>query len=189
MMRSRVLFVLCSLGITSSIAGCNRNADDEHAKAALAQTNADGKIDKAAAEVRTTANEAQQKADTKVAEAIDTANEKSAKAQTEANEKIRDANEKMLAARNDLREWAQKRMNEIDNDIDSSKTKAQKANTTAKANFERALQDVESQRKNVQGELASLDSQASAGLKDYRGRLEKAFDDFKASVGRLDKTL
>jgi len=188
-MRTKALILVCSSLIAASVVACNRSTEDEQAKAAAAQNNANGEIGKVDTEARTKADEAQKKADDKVAQAIDTANEQSAKAQTAANETIRDANEKMLASRNDLREWAQKRLNSIDNDIDKSKTKAQKADGTAKANFERALQDVETHRRDVQADLAQLDSQASSGLKDYRTRLEKAFDDFKDSVDRMDKTL
>jgi len=187
MMRSRVLVVVSLFGSLSMLAGCNRTDDQQ--KAANEQARADEKIGRADEEARKTTTEAQRKADKEVVEAMNTANEKSAKAQTEANETIRAANENMLKARNDLREWAQKKMNEIDNDVDASKTRAQKAPSTAKANFERALQDVEKQRGNVQAELTNLDSQAAASMKDYRGRLEKAFEGFKESVNRLDKTL
>jgi chromosome segregation ATPase len=187
MMRSRVLVVVSLLGSLSMIFGCDRT--DDHQKAAAEQSKADEKIGKVDEEARKNTNEAQHQADKEVAEALNTANEKSAKAQTKANETIRAANENMLKARNDLREWAQKTMNEIDNDVDESKTRAQKAPSTAKANFERALQDVEKQRGNVQAELATLDTQAAASMTDYRGRLEKAFEGFKESVNRLDKTL
>jgi len=188
MMRSRVLVVLSLVGCASIFAGCNRT-EDQHQKAVAEQGKADEKIGKADNDMRATANEAQQKADKEVTEAVNAANEKSAKAQTEANETIRTANENMLKARNDLREWAQKRLNDIDNDVDQSKTKAQKASSTAKANFEKALTNVEKERSNVQAELATLDSQAATGMKDYRDRLEKAFDSFKQSVKNLDKTL
>lgn len=187
MMRSRVLVVASLLGSMSLIA-CNKSTDEQQ-RAASEQATADEKIGKADDEARKEVSEAQRQADKQIAEAVNTANEKTAKAQTEANETIREANENMLKARNDLREWAQKRLNEIDNDVDQSKTKAQKASSTAKVNFERALQDVEQQRGNVVAELSSLDSQGSAQMKDFKGRLEKAFDGFKESVKRLDKTL
>lgn len=187
MMRSRVFVVASLFGSLSMIFGCDRTDDQQ--KAVAEQAKADEKIGRADEQARKNTAEVQQKADKEVVDAVNTANEKSAKAQTEANETIRAANENMLKARNDLREWAQKKMNEIDNDVDESKTRAQKASSTAKANFERALQDVEKQRGNVQAELATLDSQAAASMKDYRDRLEKAFDGFKQSVGRLDKSL
>jgi len=186
-MRSRVLVVVSLLGCVGVFSACNRA--DEQQKAATEQAKADEKIGRADEEARKNAAQAQQQADKAVVEATNTANEKSARAQTEANETIRAANENILQARNDLREWAQKQMNAIDNDVDESKTRAQKASSTAKVNFERALKDVEAQRGNVQAELTTLDTQAAASLKDYRSRLEKAFEGFKQSVDRLEKTL
>lgn len=168
---------------------CNRTSADDQNKALAAQRQADETIANTQREADQKAAEAQKKADEAAASARDEANKDTSKAQANANEVIRSANESILKTRNDLREWAQTKLNSLDGDIDSSKTKAQTASAKAKQNFDRALSDVEAKRQVVQNELVSLQTQAGGALDQLKTRLEKEMDALQSSVSHLKGTL
>jgi len=178
------------LGSVVALAACNQNnpqAEEERARAAQAQ--ADESIAKAQAEAQKKIDEARKEANDDTTAALNKANEETAAAQTKANEKIRGANENVMEKRNDLKEWANKKLGEMDTRIDESKTKAQKASPTIKQKFDQALADVDTKRDNVRGQIASLDTQSAAALDDAKDRLDKGFSDFQTSVKHLEGTL
>lgn len=172
-----------------AVAACDRSSANEQNKAIAAQHEADDKIAKVQREADQKAAEAQKKADETAAKAQNEANKDTSQAQANANDVIRTANESILKARTDIREWAHKKLNSLDGDIDSSKTKAQTASAKEKQNFDRVLGDVEAKRMIIQNDVASLDTQAGAALDQFKTRLEKEIDAFQSSVSRLKATL
>jgi hypothetical protein len=183
------LLISISVTVPMALLACNRTSADDQNKAMAAQRQADETIARTQREADQKAAEAQKKADEAAANARDQANKDTSKAQANANDVIRSANESILKTRNDLREWAQKKLNSLDGDIDSSKTKAQTASTKEKQNFDRALSDVEAKRQVVQNELVSLETQAGGALDQLKTRLEKEMDTLQSSVSRLKGTL
>jgi len=178
------------LGSLVALAACDRNdprAEEERARAAQAQ--ADESVAKAQAEAQKKIDEARREANKETTEAMNEANHETAEAQKNANEKIRSANENVLEKKNDIKEWANKKLGEMDTRIDESKTKAQKAAPSVKEKFQRALEDVDAKRDTVRGRIASLDSQTAAALEDTKDRLDKDFSEFQTSVKRLEGTL
>jgi len=179
-----------ALGSVVALAACNQNnpqAEEERARAAQAQ--ADESIAKAQAEAQKKIDEARKEANQDTREALNEANHETAEAQKNANEKIRGANENVLEKKNDIKEWANKKLGEIDTRIDESKTRAQKATPTVKEKFERALEDVDAKRDTVRGRIASLDAQGASALDDVKNRLDKDFSEFQTSVKRLEGAL
>jgi vacuolar-type H+-ATPase subunit E/Vma4 len=184
------LLVSISLAVPMMlVAACQQSSAEAQNKAVAAQREADDKIAKVQREADQKAAEAQKKADDTTAQARNEANKDTSQAQANANDVIRSANESILKARSDIREWAQKKLNSLDSDVDVSKTKAQTASVKEKASFDRALGDVEAKRTAVQNQLASLDAQPASGLDQFKKGLEKQIDAFSNSVSRLKATL
>ena len=189
MIRSKWI-VGIALGSLVALVACDRNnpqAEEERARAAQAQ--ADESIAKAQAEAQRKIDEARKEANKETTEALNEANQETAEAQKNANEKIRGANENVLEKKNDIKEWANKKLGEMDTRIDESKTKAQKATPTVKEKFERALEDVDAKRDTVRGRIASLEAQSASALDGVKERLDKDFSEFQTSVNRLEGTL
>ena len=191
MIQSKLLASLCIAAPVALAlsAGCNRSATEEQNRALQAQKEADDKIAAAQREADKKAAEAQQKALDEAAASHEEINRMQARAQTQANETIRSANEQILKKRDETRTWAQQKVDTIDADVDTAKTKAQTASVSAKEAFNKALVDVEAKRRVVESDIASIDQQAATELDQTKARLQKELDALKASVSHLRATL
>ena len=188
-MRYSTLLMSIALAAPVALLACHQSPTDEGNKAVAAQREADEKIAAAEREASQRAAAAQQGADDTAAKARDQVNKETSQAQANANDVIRAAGASILKTRDDIREWAQAKMNALDSDVDSSKTKAQTAPAKAKETFDAALGDVEVKRSAVQSQLAMLDAKSSNELDQFKKNLEKQMDAFSASVSRLKSTL
>ena len=92
-------------------------------------------------------------------------------------------------ARNDLREWSQKQIDAIDNEIDSARAKAASATPALKADFAQAMRAVEAKRARVRKQLATLDSQAANGLSEFEAKVHTQVDELKTSVDQMRQAL
>lgn len=188
MTRSKLALCACLL-VPAGVSACNRTNADEQQRAAEAQRRADDEIAKSRAEADRRAAEAQRAADERAAKAREQADETQARSQANANDTIRSASEATLKARGDLREWAQKKLDSIDQDVDRAKTKAQTALPRAKADFAAALSDVESKRKTVVDDLSQVESRSGAELDRMKERLEQEIEALRNSVSHLKDKL
>jgi hypothetical protein len=182
----RTTLIAATIGL---VLGCDRTTEAERARAAEAQAEANKAITEAQNEATRKLAEAEREVADLKRQLADKANERSAEAQAKANETIRDVNEELARERNELREWGQKKMNEMDNRIDGTKAKAQGASADVRDRFDKALEVVDQKRKEVEGELATVNTLAAADLTRFRAKLEKEFADFQTSVRRLETTL
>jgi hypothetical protein len=151
-------------------------------------------------DARNEAREAQLEASKKTAEATgeaqkdmqettDKAREEAAKAQASANDKIREANRETAEQRADLREWGQKKIDEVDHLIDETKVKAQTAAPKVRSDFNSAIHDVELRRDALRSELASLETRAGTEVGNAKDALDGRISQLKDRIREIRRTL
>ena len=180
----------CKLVVTAAasslllLGACNKAPEASQTEAVEAQGAANQKINEAKQEAVKDTAAVQAEADQKIAEAQKTAAAESAKAQANANDTIRAATEDIVKARNDLREWAQKKLDEVDHAIDAVQVDAQKASPKAKvrADYERAMADIQAKRTELHDEVASIDKQPATDLTKLKDAMTAQVDALKTHV-------
>jgi len=206
--KARSLFIIVALlGGAGAGAACNRTPADEQQHAVEAQTEANQKINDAnreanekTAEVRKDVNEKTADArkdydkvvadgNEKIAEAKQDARETAANAQANANETIRDANRGVVAADDNLRTWGQEKIDSLNNRIDETRVKAEKAKPAVKAEVEKGLEDVQVKRDAIVTEFASLDTKSEKTVDKFKDRVDSEIGRLKDRVDRLEKRL
>lgn len=205
--KARSLFILVALIGGAGAGACNRTPADQQQQAVEAQNQANQKITEAnrdatekTAEVRKDVNEKTAEArkdydktvadgNEKIAEAKQDARETAANAQAKANEKIRDANRGVVAADDKLRTWGQEKIDGLNNRIDETRVKAEKAKPEVKAEVEKGLADVQAKRDALVTEFASLDTKSEKTVDKFKDRVDNEIDKLKDRVDRLDRRL
>jgi hypothetical protein len=206
--KARSLFILVALlGGAGAGAACNKTPADQQHEAVEAQNEANSKINEAnreatekTAEVRKDVNEKTAdirkdydktvaEGNEKIAEAKQDARETAANAQANANEKIRDANRGIVAADDNLRTWGQEKIDSLNNRIDETRVKAEKAKPEVKAEVEKGLQDVQAKRDAIVTEFASLDTKSEKTVDKFKDRVDTEIDRLKDRVDRLERRL
>jgi chromosome segregation ATPase len=203
--KARSLFIIVAL--LGGSAACNRTPAEQQQQAVEAQNEANQKINEAAreanektAEVRKDVNEkaAEVRKDydkviaegnEKVAEAKQDARETAASAQAKANEEIREANRDIVAADDSLRTWGQEKIDGLNNAIDETRVKAEKAKPEVKAEVEAGLKDVQAKRDAIVTEFASLDTKSEKTVDKFKSRVDNEIDRLKDRVDRLERKL
>jgi uncharacterized phage infection (PIP) family protein YhgE len=186
---------------------CNRTPAQEQQHAVEAQTEANREITEAqkeasekTAEVRKDVNEKATDikkdydkvvadGNEKIEQAKQDARETAANAQAKANETIRDANRGVVAADDDLRTWGQEKIDGLNNRIDETRVKAEKAKPEVKAEVEAGLKDVQTKRDAIVTEFASLDTKSEKTVDKFKGRVDAEIDRLKDRVDRLERKL
>jgi colicin import membrane protein len=178
--------LVLGVGATS---GCNRSPSEAHNDAVEAQHEADQTAVNAKAEADKKIAEAQKD----VQKASDDARKEAAEAQAKANEKIRDANRviegKTEGKTDDVRSWAQQKLDAVNNDIDTVKAKAQTAPPKAKEKFNAAIDEVQHQRDVLQTEVASLETRTGEELDKSKQQFSSNVDRVKDRIHKIEKSL
>lgn len=164
---------------------CQRTPQEAHNDGVEAQRKADEKIE----EARQNASDKIAEANKSAAEATEQARKEAAEAQAKANEKIREANRDVSGTHNDVRDWAQKKIDDVDNMIDSATTKAQTAAPKAKAQFNSAIEDVKHERDQLQQQVATLETQAGDQLDKDKQQFTQRVDKVKDHIRSIQKSL
>jgi len=151
------------------------NAKIQEAKheAVETATRAKSKAAEAWREASREAAEATQAANAAVVEANQKARGEVAAAQANANVEVRKANRKTARGTTDLREWSQKKMDDLDNAIDAARAKEQTAAPRLRADFEAGMKAVEVRRDALRADVASIETQSEKDMAAFKERLEK----------------
>jgi len=182
---TRTILVIATL-VGGAAAGCNRNPNDAHNDAVEAQKEAD----QTAVEARQNAEKKIAEANKDVQQAADDAREKAAEAQANANEKIRQANREITGTTNDdVKNWAQKKVDDVNNMIDGAKAKAQAAKPKAKASFNTAIEGVQAQRDALQTQVATLHEGTGEQLDKAKDEFSNRVDKVKDQIRNIEKSL
>jgi colicin import membrane protein len=134
---------------------------------------AQSKAAEARREASREAAEAAQAANAAIVEANQKARGEVATAQANANVEVRKANRKTARGTTDLREWSQKKMDDLDNAIDAARAKEQSAAPRLRADFEAGMKVVEMRRDVLRAEVASIETQSEKDMDAFKQRLEK----------------
>jgi hypothetical protein len=185
---SKTMLVIASMLAGSSVGyGCNKTPQEAHQDGIEAQAKADEK----AAEAREEANKKIAEANSDRNEAVNDARKDSAEAQANANEKIRDSN-RAATANNDNdnpRSWAQAKIDDVDNMIDSASAKAQAAPSKNKINFSNGMQQVKRDRDALRSEISTLEASAGDRLDKNKEQFSDRVDRLKSNIRSLEKSL
>ncbi|HEY2733208.1 MAG TPA: hypothetical protein VGI70_04450 [Polyangiales bacterium] len=184
----QTLLVIGALVVgASATSACNRSPNEAHNDAVAAQQEAD----KTAAKAKEDADKKVAEANTDAQKAVDDARKEAAEAQAKANEKIRDANRDITGKTdtNDVRTWAQQKIDSVNNDIDTAKAKAQTAPPKNKAKFNAAIEDIQHQRDVLQTEVASLETRSGDSLDKGKQEFSSRVDRVKDRIQNIEKSL
>lgn len=174
------------LASAAGLMGCDRTPVQAHKAGVEAQR----KADEAKAEARKEVTEKIAEADRAVQRATDEARREAAEAQASANEKIRAANREITAStRNDVHNWAQEKLDSVDNMIDDANAKAQTAAPEAKAKFNDAIKDVKHEREVLQTEVIALEARAGESLDKTKEQFVARVDRLKDDIRNIEKSL
>jgi uncharacterized membrane protein YqiK len=182
---TKTWLVVAALLTEGALIGCNRTPAEAHNDGVQAQREADEK----AADARKEAADKVAEANRDAVQAKEEAREKTAEAQANANEKIRDANREITAPHSDVHDWAQKKLDSVDNMIDSASAKAQAAKPAAKAKFNSGIEDVKHERDALQTEMATLETRAGDSLDSSKKQFSDRVDRIKDNIRNLEKSL
>jgi hypothetical protein len=203
--KARSLFIIVAL--LGGAAACNRSPAAEQQQAVEAQNEANQHINEVnreaadktaevrkdvnekAAEVRKDYDKLVAEGNEKIAEAKQDAREEAANAQAKANESIRDANRGVVAADDNLRTWGQEKIDGLNNRIDETRVKAEKAKPEVKAEVEAGLKDVQAKRDAIVTEFASLDTKSAKTVDKFKDRVDTEIGRLKDRVDRLERRL
>jgi len=146
------------------------------------------------------ANEETAKVDRKAREKLESARSSEAEARAEANQDIAEAQAKagevkreaqgnVAETREELREWADKEVAEIDLAILDVSSKKETVPETERANFEEAMREVQAKRAAVRRDLARLGSQRPSELPKFDKSVRTELDELRTRVEKLRDTL
>lgn len=182
---TKTWLVVAALLAPGSMIACNRTPAEAHNDGVQAQREADDKANTARKEAADKVAEANRDA----VQATEEARKKAAEAQANANEKIRDANRQITGPNSDVRDWAQKKLDSVDNMIDTASAKAQTAKPAAKAKFNTAIEEVKHERDALQTDLASLEARAGENLDKTKEQFSERVDRIKDNIRNIEKSL
>jgi uncharacterized protein YPO0396 len=164
---------------------CDRTPKEAHEDAVEAQREADKTTMNAAKK----ADEAVNDATNDARAAAEKARTEAAEAQAKANEKIREANRDIVGKQDGVHDWAQTKIDDVNNLIDEARAKAQKANPAAKAKFNSTIDEVQAQRDQLQAELASLETKTGDQLDKNKAEFSDRFDRITDRIKSVQKSL
>lgn len=144
-------------------AGCNKAQDEQHK-----------------------ADEARAEADKKVNEANREATDKINAAQAEADKKVADAQASFLKLREDYRHKVSEDLVSVDKSISDLDAKAKTAKGKTKTELDAALPNIRSMRETVTSEYRSLELASALTWDDAKARVDKAVDDLKKAIDKVD---
>jgi hypothetical protein len=205
---TRALTLIAALGFgICTGAACNRTPDearadglraqheaiveirenDQEARSLVKETEAEAARD--VAETNAAAQKAAMETTKKVDEAYQKNRADNAATQAKANETIREANRERSESENELHQWAQGKLDDLDNTLDGARAKAEKAVPKARANFASAMRSVETKRDAIAAEVASLKTQTASKADVFKTHLEAEVTRLKQRVETLSRTL
>lgn len=183
---SRTMLVIASMLSLSSVGyGCNKTPQEAQQDGMEAQRKADEK----ASEARDEANGKIAEANRDQAQAVNDARKEAAEAQANANEKIRDSNRAATANDDSPRSWAQAKIDDVDNMIDSASAKAQTASAKTKAQFSTGIQKVKRDRDSLRSEVSVLEASSGDTLDKNKDKFNDHVDRIKSNIRDLEKSL
>jgi colicin import membrane protein len=182
---TKTWLVVAALLAPGAMLGCNRTPAEAHNDGVQAQREADEKAEKARKEAADKVAEANRDA----VQATEEARKKTAEAQANANEKIREANREITAPHSELHDWAQQKLDSVDNMIDSASAKAQTAKPAAKAKFNSGIEEVKQQRDALQTEMATLETRTGDDADKTKEQFSQRVDRLKDNIRNLEKSL
>lgn len=189
---------LLVLALGGALIACKPAADEAQDDAVEAQREANRAIRSAeqqaaetAAQARKEAEKAAAEGSQKVAEANQEAREKTAEAQAEANEDIREAKADKMEAGDvsELRVWAQRKVDDLSNEIDQVAAKAQKAPAKGRAQLENELNELRKSRDQLLKDLSNLDTRVAANTASFRASLDERISRLKDRIDKLERSL
>jgi colicin import membrane protein len=183
--KRNMLLVGALIAGSSASFACERTPQEAHNDGVEAQRAADKKIE----EARQAASDKIAEANKSAAQAADDARREAAEAQAKANAKIREANRDVTGTHNEVRDWAQKKVDDVDNMIDSASSKAQAAAPKAKADFNNAIADVKQERDALQAEITVLETRAGDALDKDKQGFSNRVDKIKEHIRSIQKSL
>jgi len=181
---TKTLLVIAALVTPGTLFGCNRTPTEAHNDGVQAQREAD----ETAVQARKEAADKVAEANRDAVQATEEARKKTAEAQANANEKIRDVNRE-ITPKNEMRDWAQKKLDSVDNMIDDASAKAQTAKPAAKAKFNSAIEEVKHQRDALKTEVATLEAREGESLDKTKEQFSERVDRIKDNIRNLEKSL
>jgi hypothetical protein len=183
----------CSSPRTDSTPSSQQRANDtiRQAKREAAQTSiqAQHKAAEVVQEAVKEAADATRAASDAVAEANRKARGESAQAQANANVEVRKENRKTARETSDLRQWSQKKMDDLDNAIDAARAKEQTAAAKFHPDFEEGMKAVEVRRDVLRADVGSIETQSAQDMADFKVRLDKENSSLKERVSELSAAL
>lgn len=182
---TKTWLVVAALLAPGAMLGCNRTPAEAHNDGVQAQRDADEAAEKARKEAADRVAEANKQA----VEATEEARKKTAEAQANANEKIRDANREITAPHSDTQDWAQKKLDSVDNMIDTASAKAQTAKPAAKAKFNTAIEEIKHERDALQTDMATLETRTGDELDKSKDQFSQRVDRIKDNIRNIEKNL
>ena len=145
--------------------------------------------DRSPAKEEETARAEQRKADDKAAEYQATANQKAGEDQAKANEAARDAVRTLDATKADLKQSAQKDLDDASRKVDDLRAKSAKATGTARLNLDAALADVDNKRSTVESQIRALDEATADQVNKAKERLDQQIAQLKQSIDQASKKI
>jgi dGTP triphosphohydrolase len=158
----------------------NGASPTSESQAADKPTDARDKADEKIAEAHADVTKATEEANAAAAKAADDANAAAAKAQATANEKIRVDNREVVDTQQTTRKWAQDKIDDVDQMMDSARVKAQTASPKAKTRFDDVIKTVTSERDALRTQMIALDTSET---------LDKSKAEFTARVDRVKTSI
>ena len=162
MIRFTTVSVCMALSLAFA-AGCNKAADEQRK-----------------------ADEARAEADNKVVDANREATDKINAAQADADKKVAEAQASFLKLREDYRHKVTEDLVSVDKDIADLDGKSKTATGKTKAEIDAALPNIRTLRENVATEYRSLELASALTWDDAKGRVDKAVDELKKAVDKVD---
>jgi colicin import membrane protein len=179
------MLVIAAL-VTGSSVGCNKTPQEAQEEGIEAQRKANEQV--GAAQEEANAKIAEAKRDE--VEAANKARENAAEAQANANEKIRDTNRTVTGTdETDARSWAQAKIDDVDNMIDTASAKAQSAAPKAKAQFSTGMKKIKQDRDALSTDVAVLTSSSGDRLDKNKEQFSDRVDRIKSNIRTLEKSL
>lgn len=153
----------CALVSLATALGCNKAADEQRK-----------------------ADEARAEADDKVIDANRDATEKINAAQADADRKVAEAQANFTKMREEYRHDVTQDLVKVDKDIADLEAKSKTATGKTKSEIDAAIPNIRSLRENVTSEYRSLELASALTWDDAKGRVNKAVDDLKQAIDKVD---
>lgn len=162
---------------------------DNDRQAQKAITEAEQEAAKKTAQANENTQQVTDEASKKIAEAQQANRYGNAQAQAKANTQIREANREAGADKAELRMWGQKKIDGINDKIDSARVKAQKATPKAQTKFDVAMKSVQAKRDELASQVAAIDEKSAPAPADFKAHFDTEITRLENRIDTVEKAL